>query len=160
MPSSDSSSLAAASYGVVPSCSCRVRTTRLAATSRSPGSRAGDVYELAKLLRPREPCCSTPALVAATPWPSSAGDGLGDSDRSFGVRSPGLFAWPPTLRFMGHPMPRKGWPSRGRTPPGVGLARSVDVDSSCSPTFSCRFVPAHPPPDACGVDLPRVRGRR
>jgi len=78
----------------------------------------------------------------ASSWPSALEESVGARcDKVFEARSPGPLIRPRTLR----PVLRKDWAFRGRTPPGVGLAQDFGVQSSNSPTFSCRFAPARLP---------------
>ncbi len=123
-----------------PSRACLPSTTDGEASSRSPGSRAGDSLSLPNSLDPVGSVTATSTLIGDTPWPSAHADGVGSrEDGGFGARSPGPLTRPPTLRLVSRPTLRKDWTSRGWTPPGVGLAQVVDVYFFCSPTVSCRF---------------------
>src|SRR5450432_1354490 len=67
-----------------------------------------------------------PRGSAAAPWPSVTEDDVGSFRKwRFEARSPGPRTDPPTLRRWGRPQLRKVWASRGRIPPGVGLASDV-----------------------------------
>src|SRR5215207_9364939 len=79
-------------------------------------------------------------------WPSAKDERVGPLMFDLlEALSPGPLTRPPTLRPVGRPTLRKGWPSRGWTPPGAGLARLAGVARLRSPVSSCRFHPAHPP---------------
>src|SRR5450432_3503540 len=80
----------------------------------------------AELWRPRGSAAAFSASSAAAPWPSVTEDDVG-SFRKWRVeaRSPGPRTGPPTLRRWDRSQLRKVWASRGRIPPGVGLASDV-----------------------------------
>jgi len=124
MGASDSSEHAATSYGSSPSRACPLHLRDIpAVTPRSPGSRARGSCARAELQDPGWNAAAFSASVAAASWPSAEGDCVGSiKDGRFEARSPSPRTRPPTLRLTSHLVRRKEWASRGRIPPGVGLA--------------------------------------